>query len=58
MKYLKIIERHFIMGCDEITADDLARVKNHQYDDIINRITEEYFDADKNEWVKIKSTGQ
>ena len=58
MKYLKIIGSSLIMGCDEITADDLARVKDHSYDMLINRITEEYFDADKNEWVKIESTGQ
>ena len=45
------------MGSDTITPDDLARVKTHQYEDIINRITEEYYDPDKNEWVKIESNG-
>ena len=57
MKYIKIIGKDFIMGCDELTKDDLGRLKDRQYDVIINRITEEYFDVEKNEWVKIESTG-
>ena len=54
MKYLKIIGE-LVVGTDNLTQHDLGRLKQHNYDIIINRITEEYFDIEKNKWKPISN---
>lgn len=51
-KYLKI-NGSVIWGQNEITKDDLVKVKERYYDTIINTETSYYYDADENEWLDI-----
>jgi hypothetical protein len=53
MKYFKIIG-NLVMATDELTKDDLVRVKNRTYDLLINKIEETYYDAEDNEWKPIE----
>lgn len=52
MKYIKSTS-YGVFGTDELTKEDLGRAKNDRDYVLINRITEEYFDPEENEWKPI-----
>ena len=55
MKYrYLIITGDFIWGKQEITKDDLARVKTRTCDVLFDTLEEKYFDAENNDWKEIK----
>ena len=43
-----------ISSKDEITSEDLARVKNRDYERLIDTQEGKWFDAENNEWKIIK----
>lgn len=53
MKFIKATY-YGVFGTDELTKEDLGRAKNDKDYILINRITEEYFDPEKNEWKPIQ----
>ena len=53
MKFIKATV-YGVFGTDNLTKEDLSRAKNDRDYILINRITEEYFDAEKNEWKPIQ----
>ena len=54
MKYIKATN-YGVFGTDNLTKEDLGRVKNDSEYILINRITEEYFSPDTNEWKPIQN---
>ena len=53
MKYIKATS-YGVFGTDNLTKEDLGRSKNDREYILINRITEEYFNAEENEWKPIQ----
>ncbi len=53
---MKFIKATFygVFGTDSLTKEDLVQAKNNKEYILINRITEEYFDAEANEWKPIQ----
>ena len=52
-RYLKITGPQMIWGTNVITVADLARLKNGQYEAILDLERGTYFDPENNEWVDI-----
>lgn len=52
-RYLKITGS-LIWGTNNLTRDDLVKVKNHSYDAIIDLQNMTTFDADNNSWEEVK----
>ena len=53
MKFIKATY-YGVFGTDNLTKEDLGRAKNDKDYILINRISEEYFDAEANEWKPIQ----
>lgn len=52
-RYLKITG-NTIWGTNNLTKDDLVRLKNHGYDAIIDLEELKYFEAEENQWKNIE----
>lgn len=54
-KYLKIMGS-IVWGTNDLNKDDLGRLKQHNYDAIVDTEEGKTFDADSNKWKEIEGS--